>query len=89
MEACAEKRFDPYFDLDRGTCILFGDGAGAAVVENVFNINGMGSLMVQCITKRDFQLVQACILLLSAVTCVCNLLVDIAYAYVDPRIRLK
>lgn len=63
--------------------------AGTAVVENVFNINGMGSLMVQCITKRDFQLVQACILLLSAVTCVCNLLVDIAYAYVDPRIRLK
>lgn len=63
--------------------------AGAAIIENVFNINGMGNLMVQCITKRDFQLVQACILLLSAVTCVCNLLVDIAYAYVDPRIRLK
>ena len=63
--------------------------AGAAIIENVFNINGMGNLMVQCITKRDFQLVQACILLLSAVTCVCNLLIDIAYAYVDPRIRLK
>ena len=63
--------------------------AGAAIIENVFNINGMGNLMVQCITKRDFQLVQACILLLSAVTCVCNLLIDNAYAYVDPRIRLK
>lgn len=63
--------------------------AGSAVVESVFNVNGIGNLMVQSITVRDFNAVSISILLISAMTCLCNLLVDIAYAYADPRIRLK
>lgn len=62
--------------------------AGSAVVESVFNINGVGNLMVYSISARDFNTVTASIMLISAMTCLCNLLVDIAYACVDPRIRL-
>ena len=52
MEARLEKRYDPHPHPDcRHPAHTI---AGAAIIENVFNINGMGNLMVQCITKRDF-----------------------------------
>jgi len=63
--------------------------AGATVVENIFNWPGMGQLIVQAINMRDYQLVQS-ILLVSAVLLVfCNLLADILYTVVDPRISFN
>ncbi len=60
---------------------------GAIVVEQVFAWPGMGQLLVGAIFERDFPIVQASVLLL-AVTIVCaNLLVDVIYSYLDPRIR--
>ena len=63
--------------------------AGSAVIESVFNIPGIGNLMVQSINLRDYNAVSISILMVSTMTCLCNLLVDIAYAYADPRIRLE
>ena len=60
---------------------------GAVVTESVFSIAGLGKLMVDAIKYKNYPLVQGGILFLAAVMCVMNLLVDILYAYVDPRIR--
>ncbi len=62
---------------------------GSMFVESVFSISGMGSLFVKAITTRDIPLVQACVLLVAAITCIVNLFTDIIYALVDPRIRLE
>ena len=62
---------------------------GSPITETLFNIVGMGQVMVLAINYCDYQLLQATLLLLSAITCICNLIVDIAYAYADPRIRLE
>lgn len=59
---------------------------GSVVTETVFAWPGVGQLMVQAITYRDFPLVQACITLLAAVFVLVNLAVDILYVFIDPRI---
>lgn len=61
---------------------------GSMFVESVFSIPGMGSLLVKAITSRDIPVVQACVLVTAIVACSINLLTDILYAVVDPRIRL-
>lgn len=68
---------------------LRGTIAGSAVIETLFNINGMGYVLVKAISLRDLQLVQSIILLIGAFTCLCNVLIDFAYAYVDPRVRFQ
>jgi ABC-type dipeptide/oligopeptide/nickel transport system permease component len=61
---------------------------GAVITETIFAWPGVGRLLIQSIGFRDYPLVQGCILLI-AVTYVCvNLLTDVAYAFLDPRIRL-
>ncbi|MFP8954459.1 ABC transporter permease [Natrialbaceae archaeon A-arb3/5] len=60
---------------------------GAVVVEQVFSWPGMGQLLVEAIGSRDFPLVQAIVLLIAVSVIVANLLVDIVYAILDPRIR--
>ena len=62
--------------------------AGAAVVERLFNIPGMGSLMVDSIEKRDYQVIQAITLLVAMLNVVINLVIDLVYGLADPRIRL-
>lgn len=62
---------------------------GSMFVESVFSIPGMGSLFVKAITSRDMPVVQACVLITAVVACVVNLLTDILYAVVDPRIRVE
>jgi len=62
---------------------------GSAIVETIFNINGLGRVMVVALNNRDYTTLQTGLVLLALITCLCNLAVDIAYAYVDPRIRLK
>jgi peptide/nickel transport system permease protein len=62
---------------------------GSMFVESVFSIPGMGSLFVKAITSRDIPVVQACVLVTALVACVINLITDILYAVVDPRIRFE
>jgi peptide/nickel transport system permease protein len=68
---------------------LFGFLVGLLVlVENVFQIPGAGTLLVQAVSKRDYQLVQTLVFLSGAVVVIIGFLADIAYAWLDPRIRL-
>ena len=60
---------------------------GAVVVEVVFAWPGIGRLLVNSIFARDFPVIQGCILLIAAMFVFVNLLVDISYAYLDPKIR--
>jgi len=60
---------------------------GAVVTETVFDWPGVGSLMIESIQKRDYPVVQACVLIISISYVAVNSLTDIAYAMLDPRIR--
>jgi peptide/nickel transport system permease protein len=61
---------------------------GAVILETVFAWPGVGRLMVTGVSGRDFPVVQGITMMVAAVTLLINFLVDIAYAYVDPRIRV-
>jgi ABC-type dipeptide/oligopeptide/nickel transport system permease component len=63
---------------------LFG---GAVVVEEVFSLPGIGRLLLQGITQRDFPIVQGATLLLALLFMLTNLVVDLLYSMLDPRIR--
>lgn len=60
---------------------------GAVVTETVFSIPGMGRLVVQSIARRDFPVIQGAIMTIAAIYVLANLLVDVLYVYVDPRVR--
>ena len=60
---------------------------GAVIVETVFAWPGVGRLAYQSVMERDFPVVQAVVLFMSAMFMLVNLVVDVLYAYVDPRIR--
>jgi len=61
--------------------------AGAVVTETVFSRPGLGRLTVNAILSKDYPLVQGCVLFLATAYLLVNLMVDIAYAWLDPRIR--
>lgn len=61
--------------------------AGAIVTEKIFAWPGLGSLVVQSIERRDYPVVQGCILCIAASYVLVNLLTDVVYAKLDPRIR--
>jgi len=61
--------------------------AGTIIIENVFYLPGLGRLVFQAITQRDLIVVQGVVMLLVATVIVVNLLVDLSYALVDPRLR--
>ena len=60
---------------------------GAILVEIVFDIPGIGRLNYDAITHADFPIIQGTVLLAALFIVVANILVDIAYAYLDPRVR--
>lgn len=60
---------------------------GAVVTETVFTIPGMGRLVVQSVARRDFPIIQGAILLIATFHVLANLLVDVLYVYIDPRVR--
>jgi len=60
---------------------------GSVLVESVFNIPGMGRLMVTSIFAQDYTVVQACTLIFAIIVLVSNLAVDMSYGWLDPRIR--
>ncbi len=62
--------------------------AGAVVIEAVFFRQGLGLRLIEAITARDYPLIQALVLLAAAIYTIVNLLVDILYTYLDPRIRV-
>jgi peptide/nickel transport system permease protein len=60
---------------------------GLVVTEQVFNLNGIGKLLVDAVAHRDYPLIQALVLLLAAVFVLVNFVVDMIYVVLDPRIR--
>lgn len=63
--------------------------AGAVITEAVFSWPGIGQLTIEAIQRRDYPVVQACILLISSTYVLVNTLTDTVYAWLDPRIRLR
>jgi len=61
---------------------------GSVIVETIFAIPGMGQLMVQSVFQRDYPVIMGNLVIVSTLTLVANLLADVAYGLVDPRIRL-
>ena len=61
--------------------------AGAVLVENVFNLPGLGRLAYQALTQRDIVVMQSVVLFFSALVIIMNFVVDIAYLLIDPRLR--
>ena len=61
--------------------------SGVVITETVFNIPGLGRLVVDAVLKRDYPIVQGLILMFSLVYVLINLAIDISYAFLDPRIR--
>lgn len=62
---------------------------GLVVTEQVFNLNGLGLLFVEAISHRDYTLTQALVLIVASVFIFVNFATDIAYAWLDPRIRYR
>jgi peptide/nickel transport system permease protein len=62
---------------------------GAVIVETVFGFPGVGKLMIDAITQRDFTIVQAAVLVTAIAIFLLNILIDLAYAMLDPRIRYE
>jgi peptide/nickel transport system permease protein len=62
---------------------------GLVVTEQVFNLNGLGMLFVESVAHRDYTLTQALVLLVAFVFIFVNFMVDLAYAWIDPRIRFR
>jgi peptide/nickel transport system permease protein len=73
-----------YFAIIAGSLLT-----GSVVTETVFTWPGVGLMVVDAVRSRDFQVVQAVVILFAGIFILCNLLVDIAYAYLDPRIRVQ
>lgn len=71
-----------YFAITLGVLVT-----GSVVIESVFAWPGTGLLAVDAVRARDFQVVQAIVIVFTSVLIMTNLLVDILYAYIDPRIR--
>ena len=62
---------------------------GAVVIETVFNIPGLGRLIISAVLRRDYPVIQGVVLLIAVSYTVINLLVDLAYLAIDPRIRYQ
>jgi len=63
--------------------------SGAVVTENVFSLPGLGQLIVQSILRRDYPVIQGIVLVVVFVYMFVNLLIDVSFAYLDPRIRYQ
>lgn len=62
---------------------------GSVIIETIFSFPGIGNLMMQGINNRDYPIIQGTVVIITLSVCVINLLVDIAYAYADPRIKAQ
>jgi peptide/nickel transport system permease protein len=62
---------------------------GAVIIENIFNLPGMGRLLTDATSDRDYPIVTAVVLIISLVLVFINLLTDLSYGFLDPRIHYK
>lgn len=62
---------------------------GALLTETVFNLPGIGQLLISSISRRDYRVIQGIVLFVALVFILANIVVDVLYAYFDPRIRLS
>jgi peptide/nickel transport system permease protein len=62
---------------------------GSVLIETIFNIPGMGRMMRDAVFTQDYQIVQSCVLIISAIVVFTNLIVDMSYGWFDPRIRYE
>ena len=62
---------------------------GSAITETVFNLPGLGSLMIQAIFGRDYAVVQGGVFVIAVMVLLVNLLTDILYSILDPRVTLE
>ena len=67
-----------------GVALLIG---GVVVTESVFNIPGLGRLTIDAVLRRDYPIIQGVILIFSGIYVLVNLLIDLSYTFLDPRIR--
>jgi peptide/nickel transport system permease protein len=63
--------------------------SGSFIVETIFSYPGIGGLTVQSISNRDFTVVQGCVFFIAIILCTINLIIDIIYVYLDPRVRYE
>jgi peptide/nickel transport system permease protein len=66
--------------------VIFG---GQVLIETIFNIPGMGRLSVESLFNNDYAVVQGVILIVAIVVVFSNLLIDLSYGWIDPRIRYE
>jgi peptide/nickel transport system permease protein len=62
---------------------------GAVITEQVFNIPGVGRMLIQAVARRDYPVVQGVVMIVAGLYVLINLLVDLLYGYLDPRLRVK
>ena len=60
---------------------------GTVIMETIFQLPGMGGFLLGAITTRDYPLVQSLVIIIAVAVMIINLLVDLAYGWLDPRIR--
>jgi len=63
--------------------------AGAVIVEDIFGLPGMGRLLINAMTARDYPVVSGIILIISVVLVLINLIIDLSYGYLDPRVHYR
>jgi peptide/nickel transport system permease protein len=61
--------------------------SGQIITEQIFNIPGIGKLFIQSVGARDYPVIQAIVMFIALVVLVANLVIDLMYAWLDPRIR--
>lgn len=62
---------------------------GTVITETIFTIPGIGTYLMKGINARDYPVINGCVLIIAVSVCVMNLIVDICYAYIDPRIKAQ
>ena len=60
---------------------------GAVVTETVFNLPGLGNLVVRAVLRRDYPVIQGALLAIAGVYVIINFVIDVMYVFVDPRVR--
>ena len=60
---------------------------GNVILENIFNIPGIGSQIVTALGQRDYPVVEGCVLVMSIFVMIVNLIVDLCYKWIDPRVK--
>jgi peptide/nickel transport system permease protein len=62
---------------------------GAIIIETVFALPGVGSLLIQAVLSRDYAVVQAVVFVFAALVLIANLITDVSYSLLDPRVKLE